>query len=416
MKPVTILGGGLGGLTLALSLRKQDVPCVVYEYRDEEFRKGGDIALSPNALRVLDHVGVYGRVRKQGWNYDAVRMISVAGKYLGSHAWGGLNSFHYHCLRINRDIVRRALLAEAQLQGIPIYFNKKCVAISEEGDGISLAFQDGETVHTEFLIGADGIHSITRQYLYPGSYSKYSGLLVALGHTQRHRIGNSLDGMHLPCMFFGKNGTLSILPNSYDGEEIGYFITTDVPDRGAENWALLEKDKQAISRIFDEIIEEKGWPQFVRDLPRQTRLEDFRTWPFAKVPDLEHWVSRTGRVILIGDAAHAIPPSGGQGAASAFEDAETLAYVLAKLNLPGSTLPNLRQSLARWETHRMDRIRQILSYTIRAGNIRKRSSGMMQILKEWTIWTMFKFYEYSGGGPAWIYNYSAENILSIISK
>jgi 2-polyprenyl-6-methoxyphenol hydroxylase-like FAD-dependent oxidoreductase len=252
---------------------------VVYEVRDEDFRKGGDIALSPNALRVLDHVGVYGRVRKQGWNYDVVRMISVAGKYLGLHAWGGLNNFHYHCLRINRDLVRRALLAEVRLQGIPIYFNKKCLAISEEGNAITLTFEDGETVHTEFLIGADGIHSLTRQYLYPGTYAKYSGLLVALGHTQRHRIGTSLDGMHLPCMFFGKNGTLSILPNSYDGEEIGYFITTDVPDRGAENWALLEKDKEAISRIFDEIIEEKCWPQFVRDLPRQTRLEDFRTWP-----------------------------------------------------------------------------------------------------------------------------------------
>lgn len=298
MRPVTILGGGLGvrinprersqnrllthlfkGLTLALFLRKQDVPCVIYELRDENFRKGGDIALSPNALRVLDHVGIYGRVRKQGWNYDFVRMVSVAGKYLGSHAWGGLKNFHYHCLRINRDIVRRELLAEVKLQGIPVYLSKKCVGISEEGEEIVLRFADGETVRTDYLVGADGIHSMARQYLYPGSSSKYSGLLVALGHTQRDRLGGAMDGQQLPCMYVGKNGTFSILPNSYDGGEIGYFITTDVPDRGPENWALLEKDKGAIVDIITEVIEEKSWPKFVRDLVEATSLEMFRTWP-----------------------------------------------------------------------------------------------------------------------------------------
>ncbi|KAK6366845.1 hypothetical protein LTS17_010396 [Exophiala oligosperma] len=404
------------GLTLALFLRKQDVPCVVYELRDEEFRKGGDIALSPNALRVLDHVGIYGRVRTQGWNYDTVRMINVAGKYLGSHTWGGLSNYHFHCLRINRDIVRRALLAEVRVQGITVNLNKKCVSISEENGSVTIAFADGEIVSTDFLIGADGIHSLARQYLYPESTARYSGLLVALGHTQRSRIGNALDGMHLPTMFFGKNGTFSILPNDYHGKEIGYFITTDVPDRGQENWNLLEKDKAAISRILEDIVEEKAWPQQVRDLIKTTRSEDFRTWPFAKVPNLEHWMSSSGRVILIGDAAHAIPPSGGQGAASAFEDAETLAYVLGKLSLPGCNLPTLRDNLQVWETHRQQRISQILAYTIQAGNIRKRSSGMMQVFKEWTIWAMFKMYEFGSGGPAWIYTYNAEDILGILSN
>ncbi|KAK5947297.1 hypothetical protein PMZ80_001447 [Knufia obscura] len=279
MKPIIILGGGLAGLTIALFLRKQMVPCEVYELRDENFRKGGDIALTPNALRVLDHVGVYGRVRTQGWNYDTVRMINVAGKHLGSHTWGGQRRFHYYCLRINRDIVRRALLEEALVQGIPVHLNKKCVSISEGEDEVIVAFEDGETVSSEFLIGADGIHSLARQYLYPGSVAQYSGLLVALGHTQRARVGTALDGVHLPTMLFGQNGIFSILPNDYAGTEIGYFITTDVPDRGQEKWALLEKDKAAIAQILDEIVEEKGWPQFVRDLIRTTRFEDLRTWP-----------------------------------------------------------------------------------------------------------------------------------------
>lgn len=260
-------------------LRKQDVACVVYELRDENFRKGGDIALSPNALRVLDHAGIYGRVRTQGWNYDSVQMINVAGKHLGQHTWGGLSRYHYHCLRINRDIVRRALLAETLLQGIPVHLNKKCVNISEDDSQVTVLFEDGETVTTEILVGADGIHSLARQYLYPGSAAKYSGLLVALGHTQRALLGSALDDLQLPTMFFGKNGTFSILPNDYHGTEIGYFITTDVPDRGQEKWALLEKDKTAITQIFEEVVEERAWPEFVRELIRKTKSEDFRTWP-----------------------------------------------------------------------------------------------------------------------------------------
>lgn len=252
---------------------------MVYELRDEKFCKGGDIALSPNALRVLDHVGVYGRLRTQGWNYDHVQMVNLSGRVLGLHAWGGLRKFHYHCLRINRDIVRRALLAEAKERGITICFNKKCISIHETQNEVVLTFEDGEVVSSDFLIGADGIHSLTRQYLYPGSLARYSGLLVALGHTQRARIGSGLDKLHLPVMFFGKNGTFSILPNDYTGSEIGYFVTTDVPDRGQQDWALLEKDKIAISQIFEEILEEDSWPQYVRDLVKMTRYEDFRTWP-----------------------------------------------------------------------------------------------------------------------------------------
>lgn len=160
-----------------------------------------------------------------------------------------------------------------------MHLGKKCVGISEEGEEIVLRFLDGETVRTDYLVGADGIHSMTRQFLYPGTSSKYSGLLVALGHTQKDKLGGSIDGMQLPCMYVGKNGTFSILPNSYDGGEIGYFITTDVPDRGPEKWALLEKDKEAIVDIINEVIEEKSWPKFVGDLVKTTNLAEFRTWP-----------------------------------------------------------------------------------------------------------------------------------------
>ncbi|OAG37335.1 hypothetical protein AYO21_08412 [Fonsecaea monophora] len=415
METVTIIGGGLAALSLALSLRKQDVPCAIYELRDESYRKGGDIALAPNALRVLDHVGAYGKARKLGYNYDTFEMMNSAGKSLGSFRNGGQDLFSYSALRINRDVVRKVLIEEVKVQRIPIHFNKKCVKVSESEDQVMAHFEDGEIVSSKFLVGADGIHSRVRQYLYPGSEAQYSGLLVVLGHTTRDKIAQTWDGAKVPCMYFGKDGAFTILPSSYNGHEVGYFATLDVPDRG-EEWDRLETDKEQIGQIFEEVVQDASWPTIVKDLLKATALPDFRSWPFAKVPDLENYVSTSGRIILVGDAAHAIPPSGGQGAAMAFEDAETLSYVLGKSSLPDYNQAKVTEGLRKWEKHRIQRMSEILDYTIRAGDMRKRSSMfLVQMMKEWTIWALFKFYKYRGGGPGWIYNYNAENILGVVS-
>jgi len=115
-------------------------------------------------------------------------------------------------------------------------------------------------------------------------------------------------------------------------------------------------------------------------------------------------MSRTGRVILIGDAAHAMPPTGGQGAAQALEDAVTLADTLASLNDKEVKQLNV---VRKWESTRQERVKRILAFTSKGGDMRKSSvSTFRQILKEWTMWAYFLWLG-PDAGLSWIYDYDS---------
>ena len=144
---------------------------------------------------------------------------------------------------------------------------------------------------------------------------------------------------------------------------------------------------------------------------------------YYKVPALASYTSPSRRVILIGDAAHALPPTGGQGAAMAFEDAATLARALAlsftsdsrAVNQSVKTSSEDQQSLfngeyiSKWQAHRQERIAKIAAFTAKGGDMRKHtSSTLQQVLKEWMTWLYF-WYIGTEGGMAWIYKYKTDD-------
>src|SRR5262245_31653099 len=105
-RSVAVIGAGLGGLTLALALKKYGIESKLYELRTPEYDFGGAIMLSPNALRVLDKVGAYERVRSVGYNFDTLTFMndsdySVTGKYYFGHK----ERYGYDALRIYRNVL-----------------------------------------------------------------------------------------------------------------------------------------------------------------------------------------------------------------------------------------------------------------------------------------------------------------------
>ena len=141
---------------------------------------------------------------------------------------------------------------------------------------------------------------------------------------------------------------------------------------------------------------------------------------FFSVPHLENWKSPLGRVIIVGDAAHAIPPTGGQGAAMAFEDCETLAYTLSRvqditmLDALADATSVIGDQLSKWQKHRQDRIERVLDFTTKNGTLRKSSPQFYeQAAKEWVIWVAFRFMG-PEAGAAWLYSYNAENVLGAL--
>lgn len=130
------------------------------------------------------------------------------------------------------------------------------------------------------------------------------------------------------------------------------------------------------------------------------------TYRFYEVPPLERWTSTGGRVILVGDAAHAFTPQAGQGAAVGLEDAETLAHTISR----ESFTTDYRKILNIWERHRIERLHLVKQLTDINGRLRSPDTPLVQYLKEWLIWGVFRW-QGRMGGLEWLFDYNAEDIL-----
>ncbi|KAK4960871.1 hypothetical protein LTR66_012825 [Elasticomyces elasticus] len=202
----------------------------------------------------------------------------------------------------------------------------------------------------------------------------------------------------LPAMLFGDSGSFTIMPASSSADEIGYFATLEVEDRDRLGWDMLGDNKEELASMLSDRFLFKGkWPELVTALCRKSPPDSLTSWPFFSVPHLSDWSSKIYRVILIGDATQAIPPTGGQGAAMALEDAETLVYVLAEVfaddnakQVPSAQDQRLAYYMRRWDEHRHARIAKVLDFTTKNGTLRKSSPHFYeQAAKEWLIWTAF---------------------------
>ncbi|KAK7447295.1 hypothetical protein CaCOL14_011692 [Colletotrichum acutatum] len=372
MAQVAIIGGGLSGLTLALYLHKSGISSAVYEARPKDFVSGGNIALSPNALRVLDHIGVYDTLRPQGFAFESVAFLNGRGGLLAKVLNGSYEEYNYPALRIRRTVLRGELIRQLELLGVPIHYEKKCAGVREETDtSATVEFEDGETVTAEFVIGADGIHSRVRSFVRPnGSKPVFQGLAGISGTYKLSDLPDVDTDTHYPCMLFGGNGSFAVMPASADGDEVSYFATFEVEERPREEWAALDADKETLAKMIKE------------------RFPIDSSWPEV----------------------------GGQGGATSFEDAETLAYTLAHIKAPLFNDSARPQVIQAWEDHRKDRVSKIVDFTTQNGDLRKTSTSFIhQWIKEMTIWAYIKMVG-PHMGCKWMYSYHGESVRAVLGR
>ena len=363
---VAIVGAGISGLCLALVLHHGGIPATIYEARSTDFVEGGQLVLSPNALQVLHKLGVYERIRSKSYQFQALTYKNDHDEITDVYYYGHQKLYGYDALRVSRQVVLEEIRLKLSERNIEIKYNIRFShVISELRDSVTFAFTDGTTSSASVLIGADGIHSAVRKYMYPTVTPRYLGILGLAFGVPLSSIRLPKEDFTLPVVISAKPGALMMIPQRTDGSIINFAqIFPGYPEQSREGWDALSTSTDKVVRLFQKDMH--AWPDVIQSALENINEDTLVVWPFYVIPRLEHWASGGKRVILTGDAAHAMPPTMGQGANQALEDAYTLASLLGNLD----EKLDLAKALDLWQAFRQERTDRIMEMTNMINNKR----------------------------------------------
>lgn len=356
IKNVAIIGAGLTGLAAALALEQQSILCVVYEARDAPSDIGGTVTLSPNANRILDALGVWPLIRESGHQWQKMYFRKQDDQPIDEVEFGSVPKYGYNALRIFRHVLIAALLRKLADRDIPVKYGQKFTRVlSESGNEVKFEFANGTVGVASSLIGADGIHSRVRRHLYPKIEPIFTNV-CAISATAPASVLNIPEESPIPVTIMSPvHGAYMIAPQGADGSDVVVAKQMRVADLGRHGWAKMSQDRAWCCNFLRQGSQD--FPPYVGNAAANVKSGTINVWPFYMVPELDSWVSPDGLVAILGDAAHAIPPSTGQGANQVFEDVYTYALILAQ-----SKAEDLSSVLQKWKAGRQERINRLIRF------------------------------------------------------
>lgn len=310
---IAILGAGMGGLTAAAALHRRGFPVRVYEQAPQFARLGAGIQMSPNAMRVLRGLGLETYIRQTGFQpHSWTNREWDSGTMKFELPLGAAAEAKYGAPYI---LMHRGDLHAALATRIPddlISRSKKLVDFDQNGDGVTLRFEDGTTERADALIAADGVHSRVREILLGADRPRFSGR-VAYRTTYPASL---LNGYVIDecCKWWGPDRHIVSYYVTANRDEV-YFVTSiPEPDWTHESWSAtgdLEQLRAAFAGFHEQV------QRVVHACPQAHK------WALVERDPLPRWGE--GRVVLLGDACHPMTPYMAQGAATSMEDAVVLA-------------------------------------------------------------------------------------------
>lgn len=362
--------------------------------------------LFPNALRILDRLGIFERVKDKGYHFDAVSFVAGTGEVKDKYYFGSKSLYGYSGFRILRQVLLDAMKTILDANNVPIHYNTKLVGVvNETATNVSFEVESSaglNTRHHEILIGADGIHSSVRRHLFPDIKPVYSGFTAINSVVPRSSL-RIPSGYPLPATVMGAAGAFLLVPQEVDGSQLLMGAQRRLAEKDRAGWESLTADKHGLKKMLEENIE--SWPDIVQSAIQAAPVENMGIWAFYGIPPLPRWVSEGSRVIIVGDAAHAIPPTAGQGVNQAFEDVNSLALLLAGAD-------KLEPALEFWQKFRQERINKVLELTKQL-NAKRLPPAEQAKLPPGAIWTDLSATTGEGGELKWLYD---EDLDVIVSK
>ncbi len=337
-RPVLIVGGGIAGLTAATAFVQRGHKTVLVERKPQLADEGGvGLSLVANALRALDQIGVAELCIAQGVAADALAMCRPDGGLILNNPLPRIGGPQFPgAVGISRAAFHAILANAACAAGVDIRCGLTVTDWQDRPDALEVQFSDGSQGAFGLMVGADGLYSATRSRLFPESHPLPTGQSVWRADCARPP---GIDCTHLHLG--GKHGVVGICPIADNRAYL--YIVENTPEAIRRDPSTLhiemQKELEGYGGVVASLAANLNDPAKVSYRPLE--------WLLAPAP----WGK--GRVVIIGDAAHANPPVLAQGAAMGIEDAIVLA---AEYAVDGSA----EAAVPRFAKRRYDRVKHVV--------------------------------------------------------
>lgn len=358
MKKGIIIGAGIGGLTTAIALTQKGIHVKIYEKAKEIKEIGSGVWIAPNGMKIFDKLGIAKEIIAAGKKLKQISIVDLNYKPISIIDSTEIEDKHlFGTISIHRASLQKILVSN--VESAEIHLNKEFKRYEQNDDAVKVFFEDGSTDEADFLICADGLKSKGREQMFGALKFRYSGQTCWRFATAFDLPKAEEDNMY---EVWANTKGLRVGYSKIDEERVYVYITNAKENVAFESFGNV-KDQlieicQPFSNTVTNLIQAVDEKEII-----QTDLFDFK--PIKKWTD--------GRVVIIGDAAHATTPNLGQGACQAIEDAWFLAEQLSSTN-------NIEVSLINFQKKRIEKATYITNTSWIFSKITNKSSFIKSII------------------------------------